>query len=97
MTYHLVHQLHRDGFSISYISKYFVLDWRTVKRYLNMTETEYEAFLLTLSVKKKIFLIGFFMGCIYLYYLWLFLCRGLERIAYLYDYPYRANYSSKPK
>ena len=53
MTYHLVHQLHRDGFSISYISKYFVLDWRTVKRYLTMTEAEYEAFLLTQSERKK--------------------------------------------
>lgn len=53
MTYHLVHQLHRDGFSISYISKHFVLDWRTVKKYLRLSEAEYEAFLLTHSERKK--------------------------------------------
>ena len=53
MTYHLVHQLHREGFSIAYISKHFVLDWRTVKKYLRLSEAEYEAFLLTQSERKK--------------------------------------------
>ncbi|MGZ4023512.1 MAG: IS21 family transposase [Flavisolibacter sp.] len=53
MTYHLVNQFHRDGFSISYISKHFGLDWRTVKKYLSMTEPEYEAFLHIQSQRRK--------------------------------------------
>lgn len=53
MTYHLVHQFYRQGFSISYISKYFVLDWRTVKKYLSLSESEYEAFLQTQSERKR--------------------------------------------
>jgi hypothetical protein len=53
MTYHLVHQLNREGFSISYISKHFDLDWRTVKKYLRLSEAEYEAFLHTQAERKK--------------------------------------------
>lgn len=53
MTYHLVHQLQREGFSVSYISKYFVMDWRTVKKYLSMSEPEYEQFLEAQSDRKK--------------------------------------------
>ena len=53
MTYHTVHQLHRDAFSISFISKYLVMDWRTVKKYLSMTEHEYEQFLESQSERKK--------------------------------------------
>lgn len=34
MTYHEVHKLSREGFSISYISNYLGLNWRTVKRLL---------------------------------------------------------------
>jgi hypothetical protein len=32
MTYHFVHELQREGFSISYNSKHFVMNWRTVKK-----------------------------------------------------------------
>ena len=53
MTYHSVHQLHREGLSISRISKELVLDWRTVKKYLSMTESEYEQFLQHQSERKK--------------------------------------------
>lgn len=53
MTYHLVNQFHSDGFSIFYISKYFVLDWRTVKKYLSMTEPEYEALTEKPFLQKK--------------------------------------------
>ena len=53
MTYHTVHQLHRDGLSISRISKELVLDWRTVKKYLSMTESDYEQFLQNQSERKK--------------------------------------------
>jgi hypothetical protein len=42
MTYYLVQQLQWEGFSISYISKHFAMDWRTVKKYLGMSEFEYE-------------------------------------------------------
>ncbi|WP_315814078.1 IS21 family transposase [Paraflavitalea speifideaquila] len=34
MTYHEVHRLSREGFSISYISNHLGLNWRTVKRLL---------------------------------------------------------------
>lgn len=53
MTYHLVHQLQREGFSISYISKHFVMDWRTVKKYLSLSEPEYEQFLEAQTDRKK--------------------------------------------
>ena len=42
--YHQIHQLHRQGYSISYIADYLVLNWRTVNKYLNMSEQEYEPF-----------------------------------------------------
>jgi transposase len=53
MTYHIVHQLHKDGLSISRISEELVLDWRTVKKYLSMTEQSYESFLQEQSERKK--------------------------------------------
>jgi hypothetical protein len=53
MTYHMVHQLHRDGLSISRMSKELVLDWRTVKKYLLMTESDYKQFLQNQSERKK--------------------------------------------
>jgi IS30 family transposase len=53
MAYHLVHQLHHQGFSISYISKHCELDWRSVKKYLSMSEAQYEAFLHTQCERKK--------------------------------------------
>jgi Integrase core domain len=46
MTYHQVHQLYREGFSISYISNYLSLNWRTVKHLLSIsTDGDYEHFL----------------------------------------------------
>lgn len=53
MTYHTVHQLQRDGLSISQIGKELVLNWRIVKKYLSMTESDYEQFLLNQSERKK--------------------------------------------
>jgi hypothetical protein len=53
MTYQLVHRLHHQGFSISYISKHCELDWRSVKKYLAMTEAQYEVFLQTQLERKK--------------------------------------------
>lgn len=55
MIYHQVHQLSRDGFSISYISKFFGLNWRTVKRLLSIEDDrDYEKYLQSCSIKDKV-------------------------------------------
>jgi hypothetical protein len=55
MTYYEVHKLSRDGFSISYISKLLVLNWRTVKKLLSIEDDRnYEAYLQGSSDKDKI-------------------------------------------
>ena len=55
MTYYEVHKLSRDGFSISYISKLLVLNWRTVKKLLSIEDDRnYEAYLQSSSDKDKI-------------------------------------------
>lgn len=53
MTYHIVHQLHREGLSATRISEELVMDWRTVKKYLSMSEKEYEAFIFEQSERKR--------------------------------------------
>ena len=53
MTYHIVHQLHREGLSATRISEELVMDWRTVKKYLAMSEKEYEAFISGQSQRKR--------------------------------------------
>lgn len=53
MTYQLVHRLHHQGFSISYISKHCELDWRSVKKYLAMSEAQYEVFLQTHLERRR--------------------------------------------
>jgi hypothetical protein len=46
MTYHEVHQLSREGFSISYISKHLSMNWRTVKRLISIEDDRvYEKYL----------------------------------------------------
>ncbi len=42
MTYHEIHSLNREGFTIRQISKELVIDRRTVARYLSMSEQDYE-------------------------------------------------------
>jgi len=51
--YHEIHRLNREGFSISYIADYLVLNWRTVKKYLSMDESQYEAFIEQQTIRKK--------------------------------------------
>lgn len=51
--YHEIHRLDRQGCSVSYIASYLVINWRTVKKYLSMSEQEYEVFLNTQSKRKK--------------------------------------------
>lgn len=53
MAYHIVHQLSREGFSVAAISKHLVMDWRTVRKYLDMSEAEYEQFLGKQTERKR--------------------------------------------
>lgn len=52
--YHEIQQLSRLGFSISRISRHLVLSWRTVAKYLHMTEDKYEQYLLRIHCRNKI-------------------------------------------
>lgn len=54
--YYEIHRMHREGHSISQISKHLVSNWRTVKRHLSMSEQEFEAFLIKQGDRKKILL-----------------------------------------
>ncbi len=52
--YHEIHKLHRLGFSNPKIADYLVLDTRTVKKYLLMTEEDYEKYLLKGQYRSKV-------------------------------------------
>jgi len=55
MTYHQVHQMSRQGFSISYISKFFGLNWRTVRQLLCVEDDrDYERLLQEASDRSKV-------------------------------------------
>jgi transposase len=41
MTYHLVHQMEKEGFSIKGTADYLGMDWRTVKRLLGLEEKQF--------------------------------------------------------
>lgn len=51
--YHEIHKLNRMGFSASRIARFLGMDARTVRKYLQMTEAQYEEHLLR-SDRKKI-------------------------------------------
>ena len=53
MTYHEIHKLYRQGHSISYISNYLGMNWRTVKKYLAMDDKEFDNFLNRPPNRKK--------------------------------------------
>lgn len=53
MMYFEIHRLHREGHSVSQISKHLSTNRRTVSKYLSMSEQEYEAFLIKQSERKK--------------------------------------------
>ncbi len=53
MLYHEVHRLNREGFSMAYISRYLVLNRRTVKKILNMSEEEYLTYKSEHSQRRK--------------------------------------------
>ena len=52
--YHEVHRLHRKGYRPLQISKYLVMDIRTVRKYLAMSEEEYLDFLDRQSHRNKV-------------------------------------------
>lgn len=54
MNYYEIHKLHREGHSMSHISEYLGMNWRTVKKYLAMNEQEYEVFLDRSSRRNKV-------------------------------------------
>jgi len=51
--YFEVHRLKREGLKPAQISRHLVLDYRTVKKYLSMSEQEYEDFLEVQSTRHK--------------------------------------------
>lgn len=51
--YHEIQRMNREGFSISQISRAVLLDWRTVKHYLSMSETDYDLFICGQPERKK--------------------------------------------
>jgi len=52
--YHEIHKLKRLGFSNSKIAGYLVADTRTVNKYLQMSEEDYESFLLSVLERNKV-------------------------------------------
>jgi len=53
IVYHELHKLERDGRTPSQIASYVVMDTRTVKKYLAMSETEYLDYVNSLSRRTK--------------------------------------------
>ena len=52
--YHEIHHLERLGFNKSKIARYLVMDVRTVHKYLQMTEEDYENYLLAVEQRDKV-------------------------------------------
>ena len=51
--FHEIHKLKREGFSDAWIARHLVLNRRTVKKYLNMSEEEYLSFKDSGQPRKK--------------------------------------------
>lgn len=52
--FHEIHKLKRLGFRAAKIARYLVLDRRTVRKYLQMTEQDYERYLLLFGERNKV-------------------------------------------
>jgi len=52
--FHEIHRLKREGFSDAWIARFLVLNRRTVKKYLNMSEEEYLSFKDSGQPRKKL-------------------------------------------
>lgn len=51
--YHQIHKMSRDGWSKTRISEFLGINWRTVSKYLNMSEEEYLAFIEVQGTRQK--------------------------------------------
>ena len=51
--YHTIHQLLREGFSLAKVARELVINPRTVKKYSQMSEADYEGFLLQKTDRTK--------------------------------------------
>lgn len=51
--YHEVHRMHREGYSVSKINDLLGLHRNTVRKYLSMSEADYEALLINQSERRK--------------------------------------------
>lgn len=51
--YHEVHRMHREGYSISKINDLLGLHRNTIRKYLSMSEADYEALLIKQSERRK--------------------------------------------
>lgn len=52
--YHLIHQYDRLGFSSERIARYFGLDGRTIRKYLSMSEQDFEQYLISRGKREKL-------------------------------------------
>ena len=52
--YHQIHKMFRDGWSKSRISQFLVINWRTVSKYLDMSEEEFLAYIEAQSNRQKL-------------------------------------------
>jgi transposase len=53
MMYHEIHRMSREGLTVSQICRTVLLNWRTVKNYLSMTERDFDQFMDKQSDRKK--------------------------------------------
>lgn len=53
MMYHEIHRMRREGCSVSKICRMVLLNWRTVKNYLSMSERDFDLFIEKQSDRKK--------------------------------------------
>ena len=53
MMYHEIHRMSREGLSVSQICRTLVLNWRTVKNHLSMTERDFDLFMEKQSDRRK--------------------------------------------
>jgi transposase len=53
IVYHQIHKMHRDGWKVSRIASFLVINRRTITKYLSMTEEEYFAYLESIRDRKR--------------------------------------------
>jgi len=53
MMYHEIHRMSREGLTVSQICRTVLLNWRTVKNYLSMSERDFDVFVYKQTDRKK--------------------------------------------